>query len=126
MNQNFRKIINIIILVSVSTCVLGFISHCKKNTRNSGDKILSHTLICSSPDNYNYTLKNNNASGKVEIRSYKDMLELFEKLNYTPEAWQAGIREVPRIYLPLIGERWGSTTSKEMTILLKKQFFSGP
>jgi uncharacterized FlgJ-related protein len=51
------------------------------------------------------------------------MFELFEKLNYTPEAWQAGIREVPRVYLPLIGERWGTTGSKEITVDNKKRLF---
>ena len=51
------------------------------------------------------------------------MLELFEKLNYTPEAWQAGIREVPRVYLPLIGEKWGPTSSHEVTVDNKKRLF---
>ena len=81
------------------------------------------TLVYSSPDNYSRTLDNSDASSKVEIRSYKDMLELFEKLNYTPEAWQSGIREVPRVYLPLIGDRWGPITSKEVTIENKKRLF---
>ncbi|WP_167617238.1 glucosaminidase domain-containing protein [Maribellus sediminis] len=63
------------------------------------------------------------ASQKYVGGSYKDMLDLFEKLNYTPEAWQAGIREIPRAYLVAIGDRWGTTTTKEITTLNKKQLF---
>jgi uncharacterized FlgJ-related protein len=81
------------------------------------------TLIFSAPQNYTKVLNDYDASRKVEVRSYKDMFELFDELNYTPEAWQAGIREVPRVYLPLIGERWGPTTSKEITIENKKRLF---
>jgi len=81
------------------------------------------TLIYSDPHNYLKVLDNSKASRKVEIRSYKDMFELFEELNYTPDAWQAGIREIPRVYLPIIGERWGPTTSKELTIENKKRLF---
>ena len=51
------------------------------------------------------------------------MFALFEELNYTPDAWQSGIREVPRVYLPIIGEKWGPTNSKEVTIENKKRFF---
>jgi uncharacterized FlgJ-related protein len=51
------------------------------------------------------------------------MFTLFDSLDYTPEAWQAGIRVVPRVYLPYIGERWGPTNSKEVTIENKKRLF---
>jgi len=61
-------------------------------------------------------------SSELEIRDYKDMFALFTKLNYTPEAWQAGIREIPRVYLPIIGDRWGSK-SQEITIENKKRLF---
>jgi Bax protein len=81
------------------------------------------TLIYSNPKNYSYTLEKAEGAANVEVRSYKDMFALFEKHKYTPESWQAGIREVPRIYLPLIGDRWGPTTSKEITIDNKKRLF---
>lgn len=68
-------------------------------------------------------MENDDGSKKVEVSSYKDMLELFEKLNYTPEAWQAGICEIPRVYLPIIGAKWGPTTSKEVTTENKKRLF---
>jgi len=50
------------------------------------------------------------------------MLKLFDELNYTPEAWQAGIREVPRVYLPLIGDKW-SSRSQEISVENKKRIF---
>jgi uncharacterized FlgJ-related protein len=81
------------------------------------------TLIYSNPQNYLLVLDDSKKSRKFEVRSYKDMLELFEELNYTPAAWQSGIREVPRVYLPMIGDKWGSTTSKEITVENKKQLF---
>ena len=36
---------------------------------------------------------------KVPCRNYKDVLALFDRLGYTQKAWQAGIREIPRVYL---------------------------
>jgi uncharacterized FlgJ-related protein len=60
---------------------------------------------------------------RVEIASPADVEALFERLGYTPEAWQAGIREVPRMYITKIPLRWGRTTSKEVTVLTKKRVF---
>jgi Bax protein len=81
------------------------------------------TVVYSYPIGYVESLDTLEASNMVEIRSYKDILELFEKLNYTPEAWQAGIREVPRVYLTIVGDRWGSSTTKEISIENKKRIF---
>ncbi len=75
------------------------------------------------PVNYMGSLDTLGASNILEISSYKDILDLFEELNYTPEAWQAGIREVPRVYLINVGDRWGSSTAKEITIENKKRIF---
>lgn len=58
-----------------------------------------------------------------EIRSYVDLDELFVELNYTPEAWMAGIREVPRLYISEIPERWSKHTVKEIDVLTKKRLF---
>ena len=84
---------------------------------------LPDTIVHSIPLNYGTILDALHDSNKVEIGSYKDVLELFEKHNYTPEAWQTGIREIPRVYLTILGDRWGSTTTKEITVLNKKQLF---
>jgi len=60
---------------------------------------------------------------RIEIESHNDVEALFEKLGYTPEAWQAGIREVPRMYSTKIPLRWGKKTSKEITVQTKKRIF---
>lgn len=49
--------------------------------------------------------------------------KLINDLNYTPEAWQAGIREVPRLYLTNIPPRWREKTSKEIDVITKKRIF---
>lgn len=112
--------------ISIPIIVIAFLSNCTnaRDAKLSGSgENKSDTLVYSSPYNYLKTLDNPEASRKVEIRDYKDMFELFEELNYTPEAWQAGIREVPRVYLPIIGDRWGSSKSKEVTVDNKKRLF---
>lgn len=60
---------------------------------------------------------------RFEFRSYQEVGELFEDLNYTPEAWQAGIREVPRAYLTDIAPRWRDKVSNDVTVLTKKRIF---
>ena len=94
----------------------------RESKQSDEGKKSSDTLIYSSPSNYLIVLDDFEGSRKVEIRSYKDILDLFQELNYTPEAWQSGIREVPRVYLPLIGDRW-STKSNELAVADKKRIF---
>ncbi len=112
----------------ISFTIIAMLSGCI-NTReqNGSASDLSDaekdTLIFSSPKNYLRVLDDIDNSSEVEIRDYKDLFTLFEKLNYTPEAWQAGIREVPRVYLPIIGDKWGTTKSKEVTVENKKRLF---
>jgi uncharacterized FlgJ-related protein len=60
---------------------------------------------------------------RFEFTSYTDVGELFEELNYTPEAWAAGIREVPRVYLTNVAPRWRERVSKEVSVLTKKRIF---
>lgn len=55
--------------------------------------------------------------------SYKDIDDLFEKLGYTREAWQQGIREVPPLYLQNIPIQWRDKSSKEISIQHKKRIF---
>ena len=81
------------------------------------------TLVNSFPENYVRNLQKVPASNKMDITSYKDLLDLFQELVYTEEAWKAGLRLVPRIYLTSIGSRWGSKTSKEITVEYKKRIF---
>jgi len=60
---------------------------------------------------------------RFEFTSYVEVGKLFEKLNYTPEAWQKGIREVPRVYLTTIAPRWRDRVSKDVSVLEKKRIF---
>ena len=59
----------------------------------------------------------------VPLANYQATLDLFAELDYTPETWTAGIREVPRIYLSEISPRWSKTTTQEIDVKLKKQLF---
>lgn len=60
---------------------------------------------------------------KVRCRDYKDVLALFDRLGYTQKAWQAGIREVPRVYLEDVPDRWRDRSAKMATVADKKRIF---
>ena len=60
---------------------------------------------------------------RYEIQSYEDVDPLLERFDYTPEAWQAGMREIPRIYLTDIPPRWRERVSDEVTVEVKKRIF---
>jgi len=42
------------------------------------------------------------AEERFEFQSYKEVLQLFEKMDYTEQSWNQGSREVPRVYLTTI------------------------
>jgi uncharacterized FlgJ-related protein len=58
-----------------------------------------------------------------EFESYKELVLLFEKLGYTEEAWDSGLREVSRVYLANMPSRWRGKYSKEVQVSLKKEIF---
>jgi uncharacterized FlgJ-related protein len=58
-----------------------------------------------------------------EFQSYMEIERLFEELNYTQAAWDAGIREVPRLVMTNIPSRWRSTSAAEVAVTTKKQLF---
>jgi uncharacterized FlgJ-related protein len=62
------------------------------------------------------------AQKKVELGSPEELLDFYETLNYTPEAWQAGIREIPRAYIMEIGHNW-KVNSQNMEVIEKKRIF---
>jgi uncharacterized FlgJ-related protein len=115
----------------LSIVILGFVCSCKQNQEPmKSQTILSEeeyyivdTLVNSFPENYVRKLKEAPASNKMDVTSYKDLLDLFQELVYTAEAWEAGLRLVPRVYLTNIGPRWGSQTRKEITVEYKKRIF---
>src|SRR3546814_2985825 len=51
-----------------------------------------------------------------------DLLEFFKNLDYPPVAWQAGIPEVPRVYLMDVGEHW-KVNSQNIEVIQKKRIF---
>ena len=60
---------------------------------------------------------------RYEYSGFEEGARLFDDLNYTPEAWQQGVREIPNLILVKVPNRWRETTSKEIEIKLKKQVF---
>jgi Bax protein len=60
---------------------------------------------------------------KVPCRDYRDVLALFDHLGYTQKAWQAGIREIPRVYLADVPDTWRERSAKELSVADKKRLF---
>jgi Bax protein len=58
-----------------------------------------------------------------EFESYKDLVPLFEKLGYTEEAWDKGLRDVSRVYLSNVPSRWRGKHSNEAQVRVKKEVF---
>ncbi len=58
----------------------------------------------------------------VESHNYNDVLKLFNEIGYTAEQWQAGIREVPRIEITSIPQRWQKVT-QTIPVSDKKNIF---
>ena len=58
----------------------------------------------------------------VESKNYNDVLQLFNEIGYTAEQWQAGIREVPRIEITTIPQRWQEVT-QTIPVSDKKNIF---
>ncbi len=61
----------------------------------------------------------------VESKNYNDVLQLFNEIGYTAEQWQAGIREVPRIEITNIPQRWQKVT-QTIPVSDKKNIFLPP
>jgi uncharacterized FlgJ-related protein len=60
---------------------------------------------------------------KVACRDYKDVLALFDRLGYTSSAWQAGIREIPRVYLADVPDTWRERSAQGLSVADKKRLF---
>jgi uncharacterized FlgJ-related protein len=60
---------------------------------------------------------------KVPCRNYKDVLALFDRLGYTQNSWQAGIREIPRVYLADVPDTWRERSARELSVADKKRLF---
>ena len=84
---------------------------------------LTCTVACVNAAEYSAATGGDEKPRVVEIENYKDALALFDELGYTSEAWQAGIRVVPRVYLTEISDQWSKKTSQEIDVTLKKRLF---
>ena len=60
---------------------------------------------------------------RFEFDSGTQLQQLINDLNYMPEVWHAGNREVPRLYITNIPPRWRDKTSKELDLMTKKRVF---
>ena len=58
----------------------------------------------------------------VESQNYNDVLHLFNEIGYTAEQWQAGIREIPRIEITTIPQRW-QKVAQTIPVSDKKNIF---
>jgi uncharacterized FlgJ-related protein len=58
-----------------------------------------------------------------EYASFEGGYNIFEDLNYTPEAWQSGIREIPNLHLMKVPQRWRQSTTQEIEVKMKKAIF---
>lgn len=56
------------------------------------------------------------------IGSTEELQALFAEKNYTPEAWKAGIHDVPRLYITDITAAWRDK-SEEIPVITKKRIF---
>jgi len=59
---------------------------------------------------------------EVKTHNPEDIVKLFDSLGYTKKAWEAGIKEVPRVYLQSIPKRWAKE-SRNLPVKLKKELF---
>lgn len=103
-------------------CLFATCSHNSKND-NTLEADAADTLVNSIPFNYMDTVEAAKEDQRISLNSYKAVLDIFEGLNYTYDSWQAGIREVPRVYLITVADRWGNSGSKEITTKEKKRIF---
>jgi len=58
----------------------------------------------------------------VHTRSYGDVIRLLKEIGYTRETWRAGVREIPRLRLTRIPERW-QDEAPDIPVQDKKNIF---
>jgi len=58
----------------------------------------------------------------VKTKNYSDVLKLFNEIGFTAKQWNAGIREVPRIEITNIPERW-QKQARHLPVKDKKNVF---
>ncbi len=60
---------------------------------------------------------------RVRFETVEDIEDFFEEVDYSPGHWAAGVREVPRMYVTDVGERWQRQANDSLTVQAKKRIF---
>lgn len=59
----------------------------------------------------------------ITFETVQDIERFFEEVNYSPQSWAEGVRELPRMFVTDVSERWRQRTQNEMTVQVKKRIF---
>jgi uncharacterized FlgJ-related protein len=59
----------------------------------------------------------------ARFETVEDIEAFFQDVEYSPDHWAAGVREVPRMYVTQVSERWQTRTTSELTVQAKKRIF---
>ncbi|MEJ2541755.1 MAG: glucosaminidase domain-containing protein [Gemmatimonadota bacterium] len=59
----------------------------------------------------------------VEFGSEQDIEAFFDEIGYGPDHWAAGVREIPRLYVTAVGDRWRQRANDDLTVQSKKRIF---
>ena len=59
----------------------------------------------------------------VKFETVEDIEAFFEEVEYAPAHWAAGVREIPRMYVTEVGQRWRERSNSELTVEAKKRIF---
>jgi len=79
-------------------------------------------LLTGCSDREKKEIEKKRESWTVYTQSVGDITKLFNDINYSMESWDAGRREIPRLYLTDISSRWGDQ-SQRIPVELKKTIF---
>ncbi|WP_162181405.1 glucosaminidase domain-containing protein [Thalassospira australica] len=60
---------------------------------------------------------------RVELQGYEQLESFFADLGYTPKAWDAGERTIPRLFLQTIPNAWREEIADSLTVTAKKRVF---
>jgi len=60
---------------------------------------------------------------RVRFETVQEIEAFFDEVGYGPDHWAAGVREVPRMYVTQVGERWQQRARDSITVQAKKRIF---
>jgi Bax protein len=59
----------------------------------------------------------------VSFETEEDIEAFYEQVNYSPQAWADGVREVPRMFTTEVSARWKERSPTDLSVLAKKRIF---